>query len=195
MPQTPLQPALLAFLTGIAFVDLALGLHQLIPHLIPGFSNAQVLKSKIITSQRTEILNVHRALFAAPLWFVGTIAAVYALLLVVSLFNAATDGARRSIHILTFAAAAAAAVPIAMKGFGPLASLHIRSGKGKLKPDQEIQALYDIAFVVIVDGGLFLLALLSNLEGGSGDEEPAPKKKAKKVAGDKEKEKKEEKAE
>ncbi|KAJ3410123.1 hypothetical protein CcCBS67573_g00917 [Chytriomyces confervae] len=189
MAPPPLQTALLAFLVGIAFVDVALGLHHLAPFIVPGFNNAQLLKSKLVTSQRTEILNVHRVLLAAPLWFFATIGVSYLLLFATSLYNAATDSARRITHILTFVVAVAALVPLALKFKSPALSLR-KTGKLKLKADQEVQALYDIGFVVLVDGGLFLLALLSNLEGGGDDAVPeaAPKKKkaSKKVVEEKE---------
>ncbi|KAJ3061246.1 hypothetical protein HDU98_002831 [Podochytrium sp. JEL0797] len=164
---------------ALAFLEYALGLHTLTPYLYEGFTNASLLKSKIVTSQRTAILTHIKALFNAPLWFPATLVVLWLALVCASLFNAAMAKSGRSTHVLTFVVAAAAAVPVGMKAFGPLARIN-KTGKARVTSTEEIQALYDFGFVVIVDGFLFLFALLSNLTADDDEEEVVVKKSAKK---------------
>ncbi|KAJ3351699.1 hypothetical protein HDU83_008726 [Entophlyctis luteolus] len=159
----PIQTGLLGLLVGVAFVDIAVGgLHHVLPFLVQAYGNPALLKSKIVTSVRLDILVFHRQLLAAPVWFFASLGVAYALLLVVSLFNTAADPRHRSTHMLTFLCAVGGIIPVALKYASPALNLR-KAGKGKLSPAQEIEALYDIAFVVAVDGLLLLFAFLSNL--------------------------------
>ncbi|KAJ3061828.1 hypothetical protein HDU79_001129 [Rhizoclosmatium sp. JEL0117] len=173
----PLQVAVLGFLTGIAFLEYGLGVHAVVPHLYAGFGNASLLKSKLVTSQRNEILGHFRVLAKAPLFVPVVVLGAWVVLVVAALFNAATDAQKRGTHVATLLAALVAVVPAVAAFIGPAASI-AKTGKAKLAPAQEVQALYDISLAIAVAGFLFFFALIQNLTADEADE-AAPKKKKK----------------
>ncbi|KAJ3126119.1 hypothetical protein HK100_010428 [Physocladia obscura] len=157
----PLQTALVGLLLGIFATDLALGVHELAPFLLSAHDNVSLLKTHIVGSQRTEILALHRTLIGAPLWFWGGLVGAWALLLGVSLFNSATD---RKIHLVTFVCAIGCALPILLKyKSSPVPRLRNTSGRFKLSSADELVALYDICFIVVIDTALLLIAFVANL--------------------------------
>ncbi|KAJ3002087.1 UNVERIFIED_CONTAM: hypothetical protein HDU68_006466 [Siphonaria sp. JEL0065] len=188
----PLQTALLGFLVGVFFVEYALGVHAVVPHLYPTFHNPSLLKSKIITSQRTALLSHFKQVLQAPLFAVAAFGISWVLVLMSSLYNSATDVGKRTTHIVTFLVSVIAVGPFVKAALGPAASL-LASGKLRLKGDQEVLALYDISFAVAVSGGLFFFALLQNMTADEEAAAPVEKKKKKASAGKKvEEEKKDE---
>ncbi|KAJ3023914.1 UNVERIFIED_CONTAM: hypothetical protein HDU68_008406 [Siphonaria sp. JEL0065] len=176
----PLQTALLGFLVGIFFVEYALGVHAVVPHLYSTFHNPSLLKSKIITSQRTALLSHFKQVLQAPLFAVAAFGISWLLVIVSSLYNTATDAGKRTTHVLTFLVSVIAVGPFVKAGLGPAASL-LATGKLRLKGDQEVLALYDISFAVAVSGLLFLVALLQNMTADEEAAAPVEKKKKKKV--------------
>ncbi|ORY53171.1 hypothetical protein BCR33DRAFT_711518 [Rhizoclosmatium globosum] len=138
----PLQVAVLGFLTGIAFLEYGLGVHAVVPHLYAGFGNASLLKSKL-----------------APLFVPVVVLGAWVVLVVAALFNAATDAQKRGTHVATLLAALVAVVPAVAAFIGPAASI-AKTGKAKLAPAQEVQALYDISLAIAVAGFLFFFALI-----------------------------------
>ncbi|KAJ3126120.1 hypothetical protein HK100_010429 [Physocladia obscura] len=178
----PLQTALVGLLLGVFGTDLALGAYHVAPFVRAAFGNAALLKSKIVGSQRAEILSVHRAILAAPVWFWAGLVGAWALLVGVSLFNAATDKKQTRVsHVATFVCAIACAIPPLLKRASPVLWLRVTSGRAKLSATEELAALYDIGFVVAIDAALLGLAFLVNLtidqDADGASPSPAPPQK------------------
>ncbi|KAJ3220410.1 hypothetical protein HDU67_000077 [Dinochytrium kinnereticum] len=176
----PLQTALISFLLGILFLDASLGTYQLFPFLVSGFQDPTILRSKIPSSVRGEILTLHKTIFSSlPIWAPATIAVVYVLLLITSLLNTAIDSGRRAVHIFTMILSLAAAAPIAVRVIpGPAMTL-VKGRTARLSAAMEPVALYDIGLAVGVASACLGVAFLMNLVDG-GEVADAPKEDKKK---------------
>ncbi|KAJ3193581.1 hypothetical protein HK101_004592 [Irineochytrium annulatum] len=179
---TPLQPALLAFILALFFVDLAFGLHHVVPFMWAGLSDATILRSKIPSSVRTDIMvpplsdfsevgrlirgllnpqTFHRSVASLPQWAHNVMYISYASLIVIVILNIATDAAKRSIHVLTLIMTFIGSTPLIVVLTGP--ALRIAAKGKRLTPAEEIQAIYDIALLVVMGAVSAVFALLLNL--------------------------------
>ncbi|KAI9341038.1 hypothetical protein DFJ73DRAFT_797745 [Zopfochytrium polystomum] len=181
---------------GAVFVDIGLGLHHILPHLVDGYSDASILRSRIPASTRSEILGTQRTLLAAatassstvaPRWFGLTLAGSYALLVVISVTSAALDARRRLVHVLTLTLVLAPLSVVWVRILsGPAAKLIAPSAGSRrpsLSPTEEVQALYDVSLAVVAFGAAFVTALFVALGtvAADGDDDVAPVEKPKKM--------------
>jgi hypothetical protein len=115
-----------------------------------------------------------------PRWFLYWTAGSYVLLLFTSIANTITAQRKKLVHLLTFLLSLGPSALVLFKILqGPAMSL-TATGKKRLGPAGEIQALYDIGLVVIGSAALFGAALILNLAVEDFEEVAESKKASKK---------------